>query len=71
MSVLWTPTLKLVGFFVGIFIMGHLVCRMELYNEILAAARVKSAEADEIFGVPPQMKLNPSALPAKRDFITK
>ena len=27
--------------------------------------------SDEIFGAPPQMKLNPSPLPAKRDFIAK
>ena len=39
-------------------------------NEIVRCAMKSSLCSDEIFGVPPQMKLNPLlALPAKRDFI--
>jgi len=40
-------------------------------NEILADARVKSANADEIFGVPPQMKLNPPPSPAVRQISSR
>ena len=44
--------------------------RGEKYEIVLRTMKSERG-SDEIFGVPPQMKLNPSFLPAKRDFITK
>jgi hypothetical protein len=42
----------------------------EGFNEIAQGAMKSSLRSDEIFGVPPQMKLNPPLLNlAKQDFI--
>jgi hypothetical protein len=42
--------------------------RGEGFNEIARGAMKSSLRSDEIFGVPPQMKLNPSSYPDEVGF---